>query len=43
MLFEFGAEQRLWQDTVHKAVLMECPPMLVRADDGADPDPLWRR
>ncbi|MFF4113137.1 acyl-CoA dehydrogenase family protein [Streptomyces sp. NPDC001714] len=44
MLFEFDAEQRLWQDTVHKAVLRECPPALVRAvaDDGADPAPLWR-
>ncbi|WP_046731320.1 acyl-CoA dehydrogenase family protein [Streptomyces humi] len=44
MLFEFDAEQRLWQDTVHKAVLKECPPALVRAvaDDGADPTPLWR-
>ncbi|MEV5849735.1 acyl-CoA dehydrogenase family protein [Streptomyces sp. NPDC051985] len=44
MLFEFDAEQRLWQDTVHKAVLKECPPALVRAvvDDGADPAPLWR-
>lgn len=44
MLFEFDAEQRLWQDTVHKAVLKECPPALVRAvvDDGADPGPLWR-
>lgn len=43
MLFEFDAEQRLWQDTVHKAVLKECPPTLVRAvaDDGADPTPLW--
>ncbi|MFK4105218.1 acyl-CoA dehydrogenase family protein [Streptomyces sp. NPDC019531] len=44
MLFEFDAEQRLWQDTVHKAVSKECPPTLVRAvvDDGADPAPLWR-
>ncbi|GAB2960987.1 acyl-CoA dehydrogenase family protein [Streptomyces pseudoechinosporeus] len=44
MLFEFDAEQRLWQDTVHKAVLKECPPTLVRriVDDGADPAPLWR-
>ncbi|KOU58911.1 acyl-CoA dehydrogenase [Streptomyces sp. MMG1533] len=44
MLFEFDAEQRLWQDTVHKAVAKECPPTLVRAvvDDGADPAPLWR-
>ncbi|MEU1167561.1 acyl-CoA dehydrogenase family protein [Streptomyces sp. NPDC005921] len=44
MLFEFDAEQRLWQDTVRKAVLKECPPALVRAvvDDGADPAPLWR-
>ncbi|MEU6260520.1 acyl-CoA dehydrogenase family protein [Streptomyces sp. NPDC047043] len=44
MLFEFDAEQRLWQDTVHKAVVKECPPALVRAvaDDGADPAPLWR-
>ncbi|MEU6140504.1 acyl-CoA dehydrogenase family protein [Streptomyces sp. NPDC047081] len=44
MLFEFDAEQRLWQDTVHKAVLKECPPTLVRAvsDAGADPSPLWR-
>ncbi|NEB02819.1 acyl-CoA dehydrogenase family protein [Streptomyces sp. SID13726] len=45
MLFEFDAEQRLWQDTVHKAVAKECPPALVRAvvDAGADPAPLWRR
>ncbi|MFJ4781985.1 acyl-CoA dehydrogenase family protein [Streptomyces sp. NPDC088794] len=44
MLFEFDAEQRLWRDTVHKAVLKECPPTLVRAvaDAGADPGPLWR-
>ncbi|MGP2440758.1 acyl-CoA dehydrogenase family protein, partial [Streptomyces sp. JW3] len=44
MLFEFDAEQRLWQDTVRKALLKECPPTLVRAivDDGADPAPLWR-
>ncbi|MGW2520614.1 acyl-CoA dehydrogenase family protein [Streptomyces sp. NPDC001617] len=44
MLFEFDAEQRLWHDTVHKAVLKECPPTLVRAvvDDGADPAALWR-
>ncbi|WP_210588524.1 acyl-CoA dehydrogenase family protein [Streptomyces sp. GESEQ-35] len=44
MLFEFDAEQRLWQDTVHKAVLKECPPTLVRriVDDGAGPAPLWR-
>ena len=44
MLFEFDAEQRLWQDTVHKAVVKEVPPTLVRAvaDDGADPAPLWR-
>jgi alkylation response protein AidB-like acyl-CoA dehydrogenase len=44
MLFEFDAEQRLWQDTVHKAVAKECPPTLVRAvvDDGADPAPLWQ-
>ncbi|MEU6352577.1 acyl-CoA dehydrogenase family protein [Streptomyces sp. NPDC047072] len=44
MLFEFDAEQRLWQDTVHKAVAKECPPTLVRAvvDTGADPGPLWR-
>ncbi|MFG3026868.1 acyl-CoA dehydrogenase family protein [Streptomyces sp. NPDC048254] len=44
MLFEFDAEQRLWQDTVHKAVRKDCPPALVRSvvDDGADPDPLWR-
>ena len=44
MLLEFDAEQRLWQDTVHKAVLKECPPALIRriADEGADPEPLWR-
>ncbi|MFF4272797.1 acyl-CoA dehydrogenase family protein [Streptomyces sp. NPDC001536] len=44
MLMEFDAEQRLWQDTVHKAVLKECPPALIRriADEGADPEPLWR-
>ncbi|GAA4810776.1 acyl-CoA dehydrogenase family protein [Streptomyces ziwulingensis] len=44
MLFEFDAEQRLWQDTVRKALLKECPPALVRGivDDGADAAPLWR-
>ncbi|MFF0011445.1 acyl-CoA dehydrogenase family protein [Streptomyces sp. NPDC005374] len=44
MLFEFDADQRLWQDTVRKAVAKECPTSLVRAvvDDGADPAPLWR-
>ncbi|MCT9079602.1 acyl-CoA dehydrogenase family protein [Streptomyces fulvoviolaceus] len=44
MLFEFDAEQRLWQDTVQKAVAKECPPTLVRAvvDAGTDPAPLWR-
>lgn len=44
MLFEFDADQRLWQDTVRKAVAKECPASLVRAvvDDGADPAPLWR-
>ncbi|MFI9833141.1 acyl-CoA dehydrogenase family protein [Streptomyces sp. NPDC051913] len=44
MLGEFDAEQRLWQDTVHKALLKECPPALIRriCDEGADPAPLWR-
>lgn len=44
MIFEFDAEQRMWQDTVREVVAKECPPALVRAvvDQGADPAPLWR-
>ncbi|MEO3787426.1 acyl-CoA dehydrogenase family protein [Actinocorallia sp. B10E7] len=44
MLFEFDADQRLWQDTVREVLAKECPPALVRgvADGGADPAPLWR-
>ena len=44
MLFEFDADQRLWQDTVRDAVRQQCPPTLVRsvAEDGADPTPLWK-
>ncbi len=44
MLFEFDADQRLWQETVRDALAKECPPALVRsvADGGADPAPLWR-
>jgi alkylation response protein AidB-like acyl-CoA dehydrogenase len=44
MLFEFDADQRLWQDTVRDAVGKQCPPTLVRsvAEDGADPTPLWK-
>ncbi|KAA9151066.1 acyl-CoA dehydrogenase [Amycolatopsis acidicola] len=44
MLFEFSADQRLWQETVRDVVAKECPPALVRrvADEGFDPAPLWR-
>lgn len=44
MLFEFDADQRLWQRTVRDAVFRECTPAFVRAvaDDGADPASLWR-
>jgi hypothetical protein len=44
MLFEFDADQRLWQDTVRDAVGKQCPPTLVRsvAEDGSNPTPLWR-
>ncbi|MEU5880575.1 acyl-CoA dehydrogenase family protein [Spirillospora sp. NPDC047279] len=44
MLFEFDADQRLWQETVREVVAKECPPALVRgiADAGADPEPLWK-
>lgn len=44
MLFEFDADQRLWQDSVREVVSKECPPALVRGvtDDGVDPAPLWQ-
>src|SRR5215831_6398256 len=44
VLFEFDADQRLWQDTVREVVAKECPPGLIRGvvDSGVDPDPLWR-
>jgi alkylation response protein AidB-like acyl-CoA dehydrogenase len=44
MLFEFDADQKLWQDTVRDAVAKQCPPALVRtvAEQGADPTPLWK-
>ncbi|MGV0794224.1 acyl-CoA dehydrogenase family protein [Mycolicibacterium sp. XJ1819] len=44
MLLEFDADQRLWQETVRDAVSKQCPATLVRsiAEDGADPDPLWK-
>lgn len=44
MIFEFDADQRLWQDAVREVVAKECRPALVRgvADDGVDPTPLWR-
>ncbi|UGQ12218.1 acyl-CoA dehydrogenase [Yinghuangia sp. ASG 101] len=44
MLFEFDADQTLWQKTVRGVTAKECPPALVRgvADAGADPEPLWR-
>jgi alkylation response protein AidB-like acyl-CoA dehydrogenase len=44
VLFEFDADQRLWQDTVREVVAKQCPPSLVRGivDSDADPDPLWR-
>jgi alkylation response protein AidB-like acyl-CoA dehydrogenase len=44
VLFEFDADQRLWQETVRDVVAKECPPSLVRAvvDEAADPMPLWR-
>jgi len=44
MLFEFDADQRLWQQTVRDVVAKECPVSLVRGvvDDDVDPAPLWR-
>lgn len=44
MLLELDADQRLWQDTVRDAVAKQCPASLVRniAEDGVDPDPLWK-
>ncbi len=44
MLFEFDADQTLWQKTVRGVTAKECPPSLVRgiADAGVDPEPLWR-
>jgi alkylation response protein AidB-like acyl-CoA dehydrogenase len=45
MIFEFDADQRLWQETVREVVAKECPATLVRdiVDKDADPAPLWRR
>src|SRR6201993_3984505 len=44
MLFEFDADQKLWQDTVRDAVAKQCPPALIRsgAEDHLDPTPLWK-
>jgi alkylation response protein AidB-like acyl-CoA dehydrogenase len=44
MLLEMDADQRLWQETVRDAVGKQCPPSLVRsvAEDGVDPQPLWK-
>jgi alkylation response protein AidB-like acyl-CoA dehydrogenase len=44
MIFEFDADQRLWQDAVREVVTKECPPALVRGvvDDGVDPVALWQ-
>lgn len=44
MLFEFDADQRLWQDTVRGVTAKECPPTLIRqiVDNGANPEPLWK-
>src|ERR1700743_2869957 len=44
MLWEFDADQRLWQETVRDAVGKQCPPALVRgvAEDGVDPSPVWK-
>jgi alkylation response protein AidB-like acyl-CoA dehydrogenase len=44
MLLEMDADQRLWQETVRDAVGKQCPPSLIRsvAEDGADPQPLWK-
>ncbi|WP_436789025.1 acyl-CoA dehydrogenase family protein [Yinghuangia sp. YIM S10712] len=44
MLFEFDADQTLWQKTVRGVTAKECPPALVRAvaDADGDPGPLWR-
>jgi alkylation response protein AidB-like acyl-CoA dehydrogenase len=44
MLFEFDADQRMWQDVVRDIVTKECPPSLIRGvvDGESDPQPLWR-
>jgi hypothetical protein len=44
MLFEFDADQRLWQNKVRDAVGKQCPPRLFRsvAEDGSYPTPLWK-
>lgn len=44
MLFEFDADQRLWQDTVRGVVARHCPPALIRevADKGGESDALWQ-
>jgi alkylation response protein AidB-like acyl-CoA dehydrogenase len=44
MLFEFDADQRLWQDTVRDAVARHCLPALIRevADKGGDSGALWQ-
>jgi alkylation response protein AidB-like acyl-CoA dehydrogenase len=44
VLFEFDADQRLWQDTVREVVAKECPAAFIRGvvDGDVDPEPLWR-
>jgi alkylation response protein AidB-like acyl-CoA dehydrogenase len=44
MLFEFDADQRLWQDTVRDVVAKECPASLIRdvADHDSDPGGPWQ-
>ena len=44
MIFEFDADQRMWQDTVREVVAKECPAAFVRGvvDNHTDPAPLWR-
>src|SRR5262245_23687887 len=44
VLFEFAADQRLWQATVREVVAKECPPSLIRGvvDGDTDPEPVWR-
>lgn len=44
MLLELDDDQRLWRETVQRAVAKQCPASLVRgiADGGADADGLWQ-